>query len=66
MVLTNRSAWGFKFADRGGSLTDRTPLVVVQTQSLVSEFLPKDAILFAKKIKRVALLLIEPAGDRNR
>ena len=26
MVLTNRSAWGFKFGDRGGSFADFTPL----------------------------------------
>ncbi len=26
MVLTNRSAWGFKFGDRGGSFIDFTPL----------------------------------------
>jgi hypothetical protein len=38
-------------------------LVVVQAQSLVSELLPKDAILFAKIIKRVPRLLVEPAFE---
>ena len=27
MVLTKRSAWAFKFGERGGSFTDFTPLV---------------------------------------
>jgi hypothetical protein len=25
MLLTNLSAWGFKFGDRGGNFTDFTP-----------------------------------------
>jgi hypothetical protein len=40
-------------------------LVIVQAESLVSELLPKDAILFAEIIKRVTLLLAQPTGDRN-
>jgi hypothetical protein len=40
-------------------------LVVVRAQSLAFELLPKDAILFARMIERVSLLLVESAGDRN-
>jgi hypothetical protein len=29
MLRTKRSAWAFKFGDRGGSFTDSTPVSVI-------------------------------------
>jgi hypothetical protein len=40
-------------------------LVVVQTETLVTEMLSQRSILFTEIIDGVPLLLTQPAGDRN-
>ena len=41
-------------------------LLVIESQPPITELLPQDPILFAEIVNDVLLLLVEPAGERNR
>ena len=71
MVLTKRSACAFRFGERGGSFTDRTPLVAsVSRNSAVNNGIPvMDQVSFADQeafgsVSEIACHLAHPEPVR--
>ena len=57
--------WGTVHGDLNWQGVLNAPLIVVQPETLSSELLPLYPVFFAEVIDRVALLLVQPAGDGN-